>query len=61
MEMTFSLGGDIQMDFSIGGAAPVPPEPTPETPHTWTMKCNGLDGEIGTYTVPQDPPAVSQN
>lgn len=60
MNFYFVIGEPVRMQFSVAGAAPAP-EPEPETPHTWTMKCNGLDGEIGTYTVPQDPPPVSQN
>jgi hypothetical protein len=29
MEMTFNLGSDIQMDFSIEGGVPSPPTPAP--------------------------------
>lgn len=29
MEMNFSIGKDISLDFSIGGGAPAPPTPVP--------------------------------
>ena len=44
--------GSILISCGGGGAA---------TPETFTMMSNGITGEIGTYTMPQDPPAFSQN
>jgi hypothetical protein len=42
MEMTFNLGSDIQMDFSIEGVAPVPPTPSAVTSDAFRVEDNVL-------------------
>ena len=46
MEMAFNLGGDIQMDFSIEGVAPVPPTPSAVTSNVFRVEDNVLIGEV---------------